>query len=451
MIYNLFKPLPKLAEHETDINYATGDFKISVIDYAQRDILSDFLIMREYHSRQQGWKFNINSRPDKLTLKSENIINLLYKDDKLSEIRDEINRRTRYEYVGDYLTRVIYPDGSRIKYNYDSNGRLISCFARDGKLIFTNEYDELDRVTRTTTENGFRVFSYEDQNRRTIESGMQEIIYHWNRNKEIEKITYFDGTEKQPNFINNDNERQLEIKCKYSSKNLLIERETRLNNKDCRREFWEREIEGRVIKYNVNGQITSYSYDDKSPEPSMIETPCGYKFSFRYDKVYRLLIIRTELGERTFSYNPMNEVTDDEKFVVKVVEKPEQLPIKADIEIYDEGGRRIEAREAVGDLYKLTRWKYDLNDNCIERRNWQDLQDKHSATGRLKVIKCEYDKQNRLIKHIEEGLSLDYEYDCLNQCVRMKRQEVEKPVQIIKYSYDPNGQLISIEKYLVKR
>ena len=449
MVDNLFKPLPKLVEHETDINYATGDFKISVIDYAQRDILRDFLIIREYHSRQHGWKFNISGKPDKLILRSECIINLMYKDNKLSEIKDELNRRTCYEYVNDCLSRVIYPDGSHIDYNYDADGRLITCYGRNGKLICTNEYDELDRVTRTTIERGSRVFSYEDQNRRTIESGIQEIIYHWNRKKEIERVTYFDGTEKESKREEQSNQ-QLEVKNKYSVKNLLIERETRLNNKDIRRESWKRDIEGRILKYNVNGQVMSYTYEDKSPEPTMIETPCGYKFSCRYDKAYRLLVIRSELGERTFSYTPMNDVKDDKNFVVQEVKKPEQLPTQVEVEIYDEGGRRIEARVAMESKYKLTRWKYDLNDNCIERRDWLDLQDRNSATGREKIIKYEYDKQNRLIKQIEDNLSLEYEYNCLNQCVRLKRQEAGKPAQIIKYFYDSKGQLINEEKYFAK-
>ena len=78
----------------------------------------------------------------------------------------------------------------------------------------------------------------------------------------------------------------------------------------------------------------------------------------------------------------------------------------------------IEFRENIGDKFKLIRWKYDLNDNCIERREWLDLQTLQSATGRVKIIKYEYDAQNRLIRKIEGDTVTKYYYDCLNRLTR---------------------------------
>ena len=88
----------------------------------------------------------------------------------------------------------------------------------------------------------------------------------------------------------------------------MIEKQVRLNIKD-----WRRDIAGRILQHNINGQITSYDYDEESPVPSLIKTPCGYKFSCVYDKVFRLLTVRTEIGEFSFSYTPMNKIVAEQK------------------------------------------------------------------------------------------------------------------------------------------
>ncbi len=59
-----------------------------------------------------------------------------------------------------------------------------------------------------------------------------------------------------------------------------------------------------------------------------------------------------------------------------------------------------------------------MNDNCIERREWLDLQTIDSATGRVKVTQYEYDAQNRLIFKFDGENVAKYYYDCLNNLTR---------------------------------
>ena len=102
----LGKNLPELARHEWTIDYATGNFTLKVIDYAQADILKNFIVSREYTSRKDGWQFNIDGRPPKITLKTLREIFFTYAGKNPAVVRDGIGRLTRYEYDGKiYLRR----------------------------------------------------------------------------------------------------------------------------------------------------------------------------------------------------------------------------------------------------------------------------------------------------------------------------------------------------------
>lgn len=449
--------LPELATHKFKIDFVTGIFSVHIIDYAQCEILKNFSIEREYNSREKIWKFNFVGKPKILKLSTKNKIFLTYEDENLIYFEDELGRTTKYFYEENFLKQIIYPDGSKIKYFYDDDKNLISCVGRRGEIIFQNEYDEFGRITRFNSRN----FDYDDQNLQVIEN--EKIFYKRNHKKLLTKIIFADGSEenfdydgdrnliffsnrqgktkfyrykggllaqkiyfgglernfeydKFGNLIRIFDSKDRETIFKYSTKNLLIEKKVRLNVKDWRHEIFERDIVGRILTANINGQITNYAYDENFPLPALEKTPCGYKFSYRYDKVFRLLAMKTEVGEKFFSYTPMNEVIDDTKVFEKIY-RPERSFFQSDIEIYDYGGRLIETRKKIGEKFQLTRFKYDLNNNCVERRDWRDLQDSESATGRVDIKKFEYDAQNRLIKKIEKNSVEKFKYDCLNRRV----------------------------------
>ena len=117
----------------------------------------------------------------------------------------------------------------------------------------------------------------------------------------------------------------------------------------------------------------------------------------------------------------MNKIVAEQKDIFAPVERPEKFSDDSDIKIFDNGDRLIEARQKVGDKFKLVRWKYDLNDNCIERREWLDFQTAQSATGRVKVTQYEYDAQNRLVFKFDGENVAKYYYDCLNRLTVERR------------------------------
>ncbi len=64
----------------------------------------------------------------------------------------------------DGLTRVEYPDGSYVSYDYDTSCRLTKVSTAYGDTSY--EYDKLDRITRVTDRNGFAtVYEYDKLNR----------------------------------------------------------------------------------------------------------------------------------------------------------------------------------------------------------------------------------------------------------------------------------------------
>ena len=82
-------------------------------------------------------------------------------------------------------------------------------------------------------------------------------------------------------------------------------------------------------------------------------------------------------------------------------------------------------------------------DNCVERREWKDLQDENSATGKVFFTIFEYDRQNRLTLEIDAEKYTEYNYDCLNRVTRTKSQHIGEKAKIKNFSYNLEGEIIS--------
>ena len=91
-----------------------------------------------------------------------------YRYDSLSrlvEVSDANGHTTKYEYdPSDNLTTLVYPDGQKVTYQYDSRGRLER--VTDGSCTTTYRYDAAGRLVRRTLPNGVATaYSYDTTDR----------------------------------------------------------------------------------------------------------------------------------------------------------------------------------------------------------------------------------------------------------------------------------------------
>ena len=94
-------------------------------------------------------------------------------------------------------------------------------------------------------------------------------------------------------------------------------------------------------------------------------------------------------------------------------------------------------------LYRLTRYSYDPVGNRTKEMRYRDFQTKESAEGAIHVLSFGYDKDNRRICVSDNtGASIQYQYNCKNQCTREERKLSDTQTQTIVYDYDKAGRLI---------
>lgn len=103
-----------------------------------------------------------------------------------------------YEYEGDLLTKVTYPNDGTVSYEYDKEGNIHSVTDQLKRRYVTNEYDRKGRVVRQTLADGSEyIMFYNDRERKntfTNVSTGEKTIYEYGRQKVVTKITYADGT-----------------------------------------------------------------------------------------------------------------------------------------------------------------------------------------------------------------------------------------------------------------
>ena len=507
-------------------------------------LLKDLAVPGEYHfdknnmlilSRRQGLirRFTyIGTTLSGITLADENEITVSGDKGHIASIKDALGRVLRYEYDGELLKQVIYPNGGQVVYDYDERGLVLSIKDRSGGYEARLRYDDYGRVIRRETAVG-EIFNYEyaDQDRlttrREVKSGALRQ-YFWNRQRKVCRVVYEDGSEIHTEYdregrvtlrrtrqgtelryeyddagritkeifpnvtftytydkLGHLTARQRNdgfmINYTYNGEGYLVKRRTKLSLKDWREEIWDRDIKGRIIAYSLNGQVTRYAYEGAAPFPVLLETATGNKFSYRYDRVNRLLAVRSPQSERTYAYNALDLLAGDtdglgrEKsyaYDLQGVPREGQTqkfwpgfswpqlrpPVTKEIlTAYkdkascrcDLGGRLLEIRtpdEAFPPErpYRLTRWQYDKTDNILEERLWLDPQDKTSATGRIRIRRFAYDAENRLKRQTDSrGETIEYAYDALGACVQERHLNGQNLTALIRYVYDAIGRLIS--------
>ena len=493
--------------------------------------------------------------PVRIVIAGGMVVSIVWDKTRLLSLTDSMGRKITYQYDGDLLIGVKYPGGGTLRYEYDHLGRLTRAFDRCGKEIFCNTYDEDNRVTEQK-RNG-QVFKY----RHNIRAGGRSSLvmnentldyrrYYWNPKGEIyrlvdeeggEEFTFYNEWGKVTRFFTPNEEEFLwkydaecrlkqevlpsgltkyytydsnsrlvnikdnmdsEISFSYNERSCVCERRTRLNERNWRVENWEWDLKGRITAYICNGAKTRYAYDEDSPYPVIMETPCGDTFRYHYDKAGRLLSIQSPLGEKRISYNDLDLVTriedalgHDKTYRYDLEgnisgEKPEQFMFpgmpyshyatpnrvsaynkQENKLIFDQKGQLLEARnketnellalfsyDIAGRLeevrernapgeYHLRKIRYDANDNILEERIWLNPQGETGTRGRIYIIRYEYDAQGRRINMSDNNNEAwEYEYNALSLVTWLKHRRQDKQTDVTNYIYDAAGRLIGVKE-----
>uniref|UniRef100_UPI0025DA5651 DUF6531 domain-containing protein n=1 Tax=Selenomonas sp. TaxID=2053611 RepID=UPI0025DA5651 len=408
-------------------------------------------------------------------------LQFLYEDNKIAQITDGIGRTIRYAYEDDLLTCVTYPNGGRAEYTYTPEGWITTLTDQNGICYLQNKYDREGRVLHQQMKNGAEyILFYDDQNRRTTVTEQhrgKRVTYHWNCQHLVEKIVYQDGTTVEKAYddrenltykkdrlgreirrtyneasqlvqeelpsglirqLSYDEEGRLQeetdseggcVRYRYDKHGWLTARETKLSERKWKKENWEYDHWGRILTKEINGSRTTYCYQDKLPVPCSMATPEGGWFNYEYDKVCRLMCIRSEFGERSFGYDVLDYRVSD----VDALGNMESWQ-------YDLMGNLRKhiapTQQDKGDDQQVSRYAYDSMDNCIKEQAPEGI-----------VYARAYDAEGSLIKEVHpeaydletgDGKGTSYDYDIDGHKIRTHYPDggVER------LFYDAEGNLI---------
>lgn len=417
-----------------------------------------------------------------------------YRENKLCHMKDALGRVLTYTYEGDLLQRVTYSNHGHMDYTYDADGLLLTCRDRNGILVLQNQYDAESRLVRCQMEQmAAWLYEYREQDRQTAvsrEEGGSCRIYGWNQRRQIERIIYADGTEQkycydpqgrcileqdrlgrstqrvydqnglllreelpggvsrsfgydaQGNLVLSEDHRGNEIRRQWSPRGQLLVRQTRLGERAWREEAWEYDELGRIVSFSCNGRITRWLYRGEAPVPSVLELPDGSKFSYRYDKAWRCLVIASAFGERSFGWNPLDLVVSDTDAAGKVQTRRYDLQghlVREEWPEYtspwqfrlDAAGHRIWAAHPSGTQCK---WTYDSLGRLVMKA-WSDAYKEEEA-----VSTYAYDDDGRCIRCCSPGEEpLQLSYDAAGRLTARKQGSLER-----QYRYDEGGRMLEV-------
>ena len=278
-----------------------------------------------------------------------------------------------YEYEGDLLTKVTYPNDGTVSYEYDKEGNIHSVTDQLKRRYVTNEYDRKGRVVRQTMADGSEyIMFYNDRERKntfTNVSTGEKTIYEYGRQKVVTKITYADGTtehfdyderenkiyqkdrngnethrtydifgnvteEKQPSGLITTTEYDVhqnkvhqfdnagrDLYWEYDKNgNITAEKMLLENGKWCQM-FFTYDSEGRLQTLtNPRGNQIKYTYDTRFSEPTSKTEPEGETTRYTYDKAGRCLKEDSIRGSKYYCYNStdcLTEIKDEDKHRTK--------------------------------------------------------------------------------------------------------------------------------------
>ena len=280
---------------------------------------------------------------------------------KITNVRNP-EERVIYSYSGSNLVSVNDTDGDTVTMSYDENNRMVSLNKCDGSSV-NFEYGQQTSdgkllTTATINEEGkTESFVYNIGNRCTqyIDHDGNSDFYYFNERHKTILIQKSDGSK---------------IENEYDSS-------------------------GNLIKVNENGNVITYTYDQKGNKISSNYTDGSFE-RWTYD-----------------SFNLITSFTDSDRILYEY-----KRDNKGNLISYLRGGKTVFTQEfdAAGNVIKrtdfsdknlITEYKYDSYGNLIEKKVADD------------ITRYKYDSLNRITKEVLNGKVIcDYKYsNHLTECI----------------------------------
>ncbi|WP_162264046.1 RHS repeat-associated core domain-containing protein [Candidatus Protochlamydia naegleriophila] len=301
--------------------------------------------------------------------------------------------RTTYNSFGQ-KDQTIKPSGTKILYNYDSQGRLSHFSANDRSFSYAYSYNRNHLVTevrdlnnKTATKRHYDELGQLIQE--NLDNGLS-VGYHYDRAGRISVIQLPDGST---------------IDYQYDAAYLRSVTRLKLGTPLYNHSYETYDQAGSLLHSQLIGQAGQANYQyDLSKRQRTIQTP-GYSQTIPdngYDKIGRLSVKHIDdlLGQQDyrFGYTPLNQLQSEQghrKHLYQVDSIDNRLSKDQKSYTLDHLNQLLKDQDSS--------YKYDLDGNLIQKKQG----------GQTTTYK--YDALNRLIQVKSPQGTFDYRYDSLNR------------------------------------
>jgi RHS repeat-associated protein len=395
---------------------------------------------------------------------------------RLIRVSDPLGNTLRYAYDAlDRLTQIERPDGTKHHYEYDPEGNLTHFLDANGaetrfRYVDNNKLGERtdalgyrQRFVYNTEGNLIEVrnerdeaywFGYDGLDRVACEVGFDGLTRKYDYDPAGQLMTRTDPAGRITRFIHNLRGQVLErhrpdgtvINFSYDIAGRLIEADAPGSEL-----VFKYDALGRIIWESQNGQVIEHEYDALGRRIRR-RSPSGQAVEFTYDADSRLSRLQTPRGSIAFEYDRAGQLTK------------QRLPGELEESFYyDRCGRLIEQslRKPTHTLVHRG-YKYDGEGNLIELRDSNNGVSSfaYDPVERLrevlqperKVEQFVYDSTGNLLRRGERTFrygppdrliqtdDATLVYDAVGNLIEKRRGR-----SVIRYSYDPDNQLVTVE------
>jgi len=382
------------------------------------------------HGNQATVEYNYMGYPEKVTDVYGNCT--VYSYDCLGQVvheRDGAGRETAYSYYpGNLLKKIDYYDGLSQSFSYDVNKNMIKTVNQDNFMVFYS-YDCLNRINkitdsmgrekRYTFDNGTNITSLTDANGNTTR-------YEYSGNGNLKKVTEALGN--------------VTIYEYDSIGNLITSTRKGISQDESVR--YQRNLMGKIEAItNALGDTEYYNYDSDGHMTRKLDRD-GYETCFGYTLMGQLNHIKYADGNQvTLQYDSLRRLIEVEDWSGRT--KMEWGTYQHLKSVTDYKGRKVSydftpMGQLAAMVYPDGREVTYSYDTCLRLSGLSD------ERGR---IQYDYKKGDLLLnKAFSNGLKLSYDYNEAGQLVKLCNYEDKRILDQYRYSYDPVGNKIEVEK-----